>query len=132
MMLHKVSVAFFQVANKLSTITCRASWQVQVEDTDLAERLISSERLHIDDSLTKIDVVHFFISSITATLSYSKHKREAPDVDTVCSNFYPGAAYFIAFSPSQLCNEQVTMKTLHDQDTEAEPDKKHSNTGSEM
>ena len=53
-------------------------------------------------------------------MSYSKHKGEAPDVDTVCDNFYPGVAYFIAFSPSQLCNEQVIMKTLHDQDTEAE------------
>ena len=74
----------------------------------------------MDDSLSKIDGVHFFISSITGTLSNSKRKGEAPDVDTVCNNFYPGVAYFIAFSPSQLCNEQVIMKTLHDQDTEAE------------
>ena len=120
-MLHKVNFAFFQVANKLSAITCRASWQVRVEDIDLVKRLISSERLHMDDSLSKkIDGVHFFISSITGTLSNSKRKGEAPDVDTVCNNFYPGVAYFIAFSPSQLCNEQVMMKTLHDQDTEAE------------
>ena len=109
-----------QVANKLSAITCRVSWQVQVEDIDLAKRLISSKRLHIDDSLSKIDGVHFFISSITGTLSNSKRKGEAPDLDTVCSNFYPGVAYFITFSPSQLCNEEVIMKTLHDQDTEAE------------
>ena len=54
------------------------------------------------------------------TLSNSNHKGKAPDVDTVCNNFYPGVAYFIAFSPSQLCNEQVIMKILHDQDTEAE------------
>ena len=74
----------------------------------------------MDDSLCKIDGVHFFISSITGTLRNSKHKGEAPDVDTVCNNFYPGVAYFIAFSSSQLCNEQVIMKTLHDQDREAE------------
>ena len=119
-MLHEVNFAFFQVANKLSAITCRASWQVQVEDIDLAKRLISSKRLHMDDSLSKIDGVHFFISSITGTLSNSKRKGEAPDVDAVCNNFYPGIAYLIAFTPSQLCNEQVIMKTLHDQDTEAE------------
>ena len=76
---------------------CRASWQVQVEDIDLAKRLISSKRLHMDDSLSKIDGVHFFISSITGTLSNSKRKGEAPAVDTVCNNFYPGIAYFIAF-----------------------------------
>ena len=97
---------------------CRASWQVQVEDIDLAKRLISSKKLHMDDSLSKIDGVHFLISSITGTLSNSKRKGEAPDVDTVCNNFYPGVAYFVAFSPSQLCNEQVIMKT--------------SNTDSEM
>ena len=100
-MLHKVNFAFFQVANKLSAITCRASWQVQVEDIDLAKRLISSKRLHMEDSLSKIDEVHFFISSITGTLSNLKRKGEAPDVDTVCNNFYPGVTYFIAFSPSQ-------------------------------
>ena len=74
----------------------------------------------MDDSLSKIDGVHFFISSITGTLSNSKRKGKDPDVDTVCNNFYPGVAYFIAFSPSQLCNEQVITKTLHDQDTKAE------------
>ena len=119
-MLHKVNFAFFQVANKLSAITCRASWQVKVEDIDLAKRLISSKRLHMDDSLSKIDGVHCFIGSITGTLSNSKRKGEVPDVDTVCNNFYPGVSYFIAFSPSQLFNEQVIMKTLYDQDTEAE------------
>ena len=67
---------FLQVANKLSAITCRASWQVQVEDIDFAKRLIPP--------------------------------------------FYLGVGYFIAFSPSQLCDEQVIMKTLHDHDTEAE------------
>ena len=111
---------FFRLQTELSAITCRASWQVQVEDIDLAKRLISSKRLHMYDSPSKIDGVHFFISSITGTLSNSKRKGEAPDVDTICNNFYPGVAYFIAFSPSQLCNEQVIMKTLHDQDTEAE------------
>ena len=104
----------------MSAITCRASWQIQVEDIDLAKRLISSKRLHIDDSLSTTDGVHFFISSITGTLSNSKRKGEAPDVDTVCNNFYPGVAYFMAFSPSQLCNEQIIMKPLHDHDTEAE------------
>ena len=96
-MLHKVNFSIFQVANKLSAITCIASWQGQVEDIDLAKRLISSTRLHMDDSLSKIDGVHFFISFITGTLSNSKRKREAPDVDTVCNNFYPAIAYFKAF-----------------------------------
>ena len=53
-------------------------------------------------------------------MSSSKRKGEALDVDTVFNNFYPGVAYFIAFSASQLCNEQIIMKTLHDQDTEAD------------
>ena len=53
-MLHKVNFGFFQVLNKLSAITCRASWQVQVEDIDLGKKLISSKRLHMDDSLSKI------------------------------------------------------------------------------
>ena len=117
-MLHKVNVAFFQVANKLSAITCRASWQVEVEDIDLAKRLISSKSLHMDDSLSKIDGVHFFISSITGTLSNSKRKGEAPD--TVCNNFYPGIAYFIAFPQASYVTKQAIMKTLHGQDTEAE------------
>ena len=63
----------------------------------------------MDDSLSKIDGVHFFVSSITGTFSNWKHKGEAPDVDTFCNNFYPGVAYFIAFSPSQLCNEQAVI-----------------------
>ena len=117
-MLHKVNFAFFQVANKLSEITCRASLASSSRGYRSIKKFISSKRLHMDDSLSKIDGVHFFISSITGTLSNSKRKGEAPDVDTVGNNFYPGVAYFIAFSPRELCNEQVIMKTLHYQDTE--------------
>ena len=72
-MLHKVNFAFFQVANKLSAITYRASWQVQLEDIDLAKKLISSERLHMDDSLSKIDGVHFF---------YQLHRWDLEQLET--------------------------------------------------
>ena len=34
--------------------------------------------------------------------------------------FYPGVAYFVAFAPSDICNVETILRTLHEQETEAD------------
>ena len=34
--------------------------------------------------------------------------------------FYPGVAYFVAFTPSDTCNGETILRTLHEQETEAD------------
>ena len=34
--------------------------------------------------------------------------------------FYPGVAYFVAFIPSDTCNGETILRTLHEQETEAD------------
>ena len=34
--------------------------------------------------------------------------------------FYPGVAYFVAFTPSDTCNGETILRRLHEQETEAD------------
>ena len=95
----------------------------------------------MDDAISKVRGVHFFFSSITCTFNSSKckksdtHKeqvemRNAEDwKDDVLSDvetepeallFYPGVVYFVAFTPSDTCNGETILRTLHEQETEAD------------
>ena len=95
----------------------------------------------MDDAINKVRGVHFFFSTITGTFNSSKCKtsetqkkhiemRNAENwKDDVLSDvetgpealpFYPGVAYFVAFTPSDTCNGEAIFRTLHEQETQAD------------
>ena len=95
----------------------------------------------MEDAISKVRGVHFFFSSITGTFNSSKCKksetqkkqvemRNAEDwKDDVWSDvetepealpFYPRVAYFVAFTPSDTCNAETILRTLHEQETEVD------------
>ena len=41
--------------------------------------------------------------------------------------FYPGVAYFVAFTPSDTCNGETILRTLHEQETKADVCQLHTN-----
>ena len=97
-------------------MSLRAAWRVNYKDNDLADNVIASKRRNLDE---KIEGVHFFFSSITGTRTNAKTSRKEKDkldanqqgfssdkkndsmsdeIEDLFSHFYPGIAYFIAFS----------------------------------
>ena len=104
-------------------MSLRAIWRVNYKDKDSAENLIASKRRDLDEKLAKIKGVHFFFSSITGTRTNAKTSRKEKDkldanqqgsssdkkndsmsdeTEDLFSHFYPGIAYFIAFTPVPL------------------------------
>ena len=84
--------------------------------------------------MAKITSVHFFFSSITGTRTNAKTSRKERDkldanqqgsssdkkndsisdeIEDLFSHFYPGIAYFIAFTYSPTCNPDRLFEFLH-------------------
>ena len=122
-------------------MSLRATWTVNYKDNDLTENLIASKRRNLDEKLAKIEGVHFVFSSITGTRTNAKTSRKGKDkldanqqrsssdkkndsmsdeIEDLFSHFYPGIAYFIAFTPSPTCNPDRRFEFLHFENTEAE------------
>ena len=118
----RVSVS--QIRHSVGAVSLRATWRVNYTDNDLAENLIASERRNLDEKLATIEGVHFFFSFITGTRTDAKTSRKEKDkldvnqqgsssdkksdsmsdeIEDLFSHFYPGIAYFIAFTPSPTC-----------------------------
>ena len=54
---------FFQIRNRAEVVTCRAIWRVK-RDLFLAENLIASKRLQLDEKVSKVKGVQFFFSAV--------------------------------------------------------------------
>ena len=116
----------FQVAEKTAALSCRCIWRVKDDDFHLSIKLIAAKRLRLDDELAKIRGVHFFISSgimsnaiESSAKKAGKHKRKGQNEDISQQQsqsiendnskvlFDHGVAYFIAYTPSDSCNQDT-------------------------
>ena len=75
---------------------CRAMWSKRDENCSLAELLISSVRLKIEDRLAAMNDVHFVMSCITGS-------RNGKGEKTV----NPGIGFFIAYNDTDTCDEST-------------------------
>ena len=95
-----------QVKGDLKAIGCRETWHVKGQDQEIAQNLIASKRFELDDVLSKVSGVQFFISSVTELQHMPKESsgNEAPLEDA-----YPATAYFIVFRETDLCSESKIL-----------------------
>ena len=110
------------------------------DDFDLSIKLIAAKCLRLDDELAKIRDLHFFISSLTRITSNAiessakkaggkrKRKGQNEDISQQQSQsiendnrkvlFDHGVAYFIAYTPSDLCNQDTIFELFHKNEME--------------
>ena len=112
----------------MNAIGCRAIWRVGEDDMQLARHQIASKRRELDDVISAIHGVQFFLSCITAVSSNPNQsmKNENGNDSVVVQQSYPGIAYFIAYRETESCTEDTIFATLHNQDVE--PEIKHIRT----
>ena len=86
----------------------------------------------MDEALSKLYGVQFFFSSVTGTKNNAKEKKTGKDkkqpsqqkttedkddpkedLDKFFRNFYPGVAYFIAYTRTRECNPDTIFALLH-------------------
>ena len=84
-----------------------------------ARNLIASKRLSLDNSISKVSVVQFFFSSITATSTNAKRIRQGADKNGTSNQVYLVVAYFVVYRKTDMCNVQSIYTLLHNQDTKA-------------
>ena len=61
-----------QIKEDVKAVACRATWRVDLHDLQIANNLICSKRLHLDDALSQLNGVQFYFSCITAVSSNAK------------------------------------------------------------
>ena len=83
----------------------------------MAHNLIASKRLELEDALTKVSGVQFFISSVTAVATNAK--RASAGDEELLEDFYPAVAFFIVFRETDLCNDTKVYTLLHNEETDA-------------
>ena len=59
-----MTIFLFPIRNRGEVVTCRAIWRVKREDLFLAENLIASKRLQLDEKVSKVKGVQFFFSAV--------------------------------------------------------------------
>ena len=100
----------------MKTLACRAMWRVVQNGLSLANNLISSKRLTLDDILVSISGVQYFFSCITIMKSNVKAaSRENVEENCPC---YPGVAYFICYRRNETCNKNTIFAALYNADME--------------
>ena len=67
----------FSDSNK-HVVTCRAIWRVKKDDVLLAEKLITSKRLILDEEVSKVKGVEFFFSSVGGVTTNATRKAKQP------------------------------------------------------
>ena len=72
-------LAVLQINNALKALACRATWRVKKTHVQEARNLIASTSLSLDDSISQVRGVQFFVSSITATSTNAKKTRQGAD-----------------------------------------------------
>ena len=96
-----------KVHEKSSALSCRAIWSVNEADT--AQKLIVNTRSVLDEVISGISGIQFFISSVTGTTTNTNKT----------TSVRPGIAYFIVFRRNSEANESAIFKYLHDSGMEA-------------
>ena len=96
--------------------------------------------MHLDELLATVDGIHFFTSSITGIAKNNKSKSkskkrkrndedsegadaakstqvELDNIEESCASlFNRGIAYFIAYTPSNKCNQEEILRQLHEEE----------------
>ena len=112
-------LAVLQINNDLKALACRATWRVKETHVQEARNLIASKRLSLDDSISQVCGVQFFLSSITATSTNAKKTRQGADENGTSDQVYPAVAYFVVYREMDTCNVQSIYTLLPNQDIEA-------------
>ena len=81
----------------------------------MANNLICSKRVHLDDALSQLNGVQFYFSCVTAVSSNAKASQASGGPTTIT---YPGVAYFVAYRQTDNCNENQIFTLLHNMETE--------------
>ena len=63
----------------------------------------------MDDTIGKVEGVHFVISCVTGTATNRKRNN-----DRTAADISPGIGFVIAFNESKTCNERRFYNILHD------------------
>ena len=93
-------------------VSCRAVWRVCREDIELAMYQIASKRLSLDDVLSNISGIQFFISCVTCVTTNAKSSEDCR------GETYPAIAYFIVYRENDECNETTIFAKLHNEEVE--------------
>ena len=80
-------------------------------DLDLARSSISGKRITFDELLQNIPDVRFFVSAITAIQATSEQDRGL---------IFPAVSFFIVYSPSDDCSEEIIFDALNNEDPEVD------------
>ena len=100
----------------MKSLACRAVWRVERNDLPLANNLIASKRLKLDDILASITGVQYFFSCVTIMkLNSRKTSSETEVANRPC---YRGVAYFICYRRNEVSNENAIFAALHNADME--------------
>ena len=113
-------------------------WRCKDHEQELVDNLLCSKRMHLDEVLATVDGIHFFISSITGITKSNKSKskkrkqndedsegadatkstqEELDNIKESCASlFNRGIAYFIAYTPSNTCNQEEILRGLHEEE----------------
>ena len=110
--------SLFYIPADVKTLACRAVWGVTADDVKLAERLISSKGLTLDDMLAKISDVQYFFSCITIMISNAKSSSCQTGNAQSHRESYPGVACFVAYQCKKVCNENPIFASFHNADME--------------
>ena len=68
-------------------------------------------RVQLDELLHNVPGVRFFVSAITAIEATSEQDR---------GTIFPAVSFFIVYSPSDECNDEILLNVLHNKDIEAD------------
>ena len=109
-------------------------------EQELVDNLLCSKRMCLDEVLATVDGIHFSISSITGITKNDKSKstskkRKRNDEDpegadatksaqvklsnieeSCASLFNGGIAYFIIYMPTNTCNQEGILRSLHEEE----------------
>ncbi|CAB4044095.1 Hypothetical predicted protein, partial [Paramuricea clavata] len=99
------------IDNNCSSVCYRAAWRVRDRALDLARNSISGKRITLDELLHNIPGVRFFVSAITAVQATSERDRGL---------IFPAVSFFIVYSPSDDCSEEIIFDVLNNEDPEAD------------
>ena len=64
-------------------------------------------RVQLDELLHNVPGVRFFVSAITA-------------IEATSETIFPAVSFFIVYSPSDECNDEILLNVLHNKDIEAD------------
>ena len=101
----------------MKAVACRAVWRVKNEDIKLANDLISSKRLQLEEIISRLEGVQFLISCVSGVVSNKKVRTNASDIREE-ERCYPAIALFIVYRPTERCNERTLFSAMHNADLE--------------